>query len=128
MTNLDATTMTLGLEQVNHLLGRVITEKLSLVFFMKCNAMLFHQIDELLRRVSRQCTLAEIWIERQKVCRAAKTVREVTPPTATDPNLFAERLGMIQQKNRLAPLACNARTEEARRPSANNHRIPMTGH
>src|SRR5450631_320215 len=74
---LDTSSATLFPQHCDDVLRRVVAEQLPQRFLVIRNAMLLHECDEVLRRIARQCRLAEMWIRRQEVFRPAVQVGEV---------------------------------------------------
>lgn len=67
--------------------SRPIAEELTESFMVVGNPMLFHERNEVGRRISRQRRLMEMWIGADVALRSAVTIREVASSAAGDEDL-----------------------------------------
>ena len=126
--NLDTTRLTLIDEQLDNLGCTVVAEELTFVLLVKGNAMVSHQADELFGSIAGQCRLYKPRIQAKKVFGAGVAVGEVAPTPTADSDLFANRLGMVEDQNRQATLARNAGAEESCRASTDHNDVVMRLH
>ena len=96
----------LGLEQVYDLLRGAVAEQLAEFFLMPGDAMLFHQADEIARRVTRQRRAAEIRIGGKEILRPRAAVGEIAATAAGNADLLSQLLGMIDQQHAAPAFSC----------------------
>ena len=96
--------------------GRMVAEKLAQCFFMIRDAMLFHQRDEILRRVTAQSRFAKMRIARQVFIGRGIQICKITAPAPRDTNLLGDFRGVIDHHDPAAALARLDGAHQARSP------------
>src|SRR5215467_3673170 len=95
-----------------------VAKKLAQSFFVVRNAMLFHQRNEVRRRVSCERRFGKVRIGRDKVFRLAVQVGKVAASAAGNQDLLANASGTLQHGNAPAALAGLNGAHESRRATA----------
>ncbi len=120
--------VTLGKQRIDDLLGALETEQLPQGALVIVDPVAIHQIDEILLGVASQCRLAEVGILRQVGMSARLMVGEVAATTATDEDLAARFLGIVEHQHRAAPIAGLRRTHQSGRTGPDHHHIDLLHH
>ena len=74
-------------------------------------------------RVAAQSRLTKMWIAGNKVLWLDNTISKVTAATAGHEDLFTHLVGFFQHQNATAARACDRRTEQPCRATAENNDI-----
>ncbi len=90
---------------------------------MPGNAMALDEVDEIAGCIAGKRGLAEMRILRQEILRARMDVGEVAPPAARDADLFARRLGMIEDHDAAPAFARFDRTHHAGSTGTDDHYV-----
>src|SRR5450755_3582763 len=90
--------------------------------------MLRDQSDEVLRRVARQCRLAEMRVRRQEALWPAIQVGKVAAPAAGNQNLLADAIGAFQHSNTASALSGSDGAHQPSGASAQDYRIVGMDH
>ena len=102
-----------GLEHVGDVGGGTVAEKLAERFFVIPDAVLFHQGDEIGRRVAGQSGFGEVGIGGEEILRLAMDVGEVAAASAGDEDFLADAVGVFEDSNAAATLGGFEGAEEA---------------
>ena len=116
--NLHPRRRALGLQHRHNLRRAPIAKQLPQRLLVPGNPMLLDELNELQRRIPRQCRLRKMWVLAQEVLGLHDAIREVAPPPARNQNLPAHLLVMLQHHHAAAPLAHLHRAEQARGSAA----------
>ncbi|MCY1234777.1 hypothetical protein D9M72_473680 [compost metagenome] len=109
-------------------LGRVVAEELAEGLFVPGDAVLFDQGQEIARRITRQCRLAEMRVGRKEILRPRMDIGEVAATTAGDADLLAGCLGMVEHSRAAAALARFDGAHHARSTGADDDHILLLSH
>jgi hypothetical protein len=118
----------LGLEHLDDLFGRLITEQLAAMLLVIADAVFLHQRQKILRGIPGQGALAEMGIVRQKMLRSRIDISEVTTPSTRNPDLLCKFLRMIDQYNAFAALGGDGRAHHPGRACADHCYIKLFCH
>ena len=110
-------------QQIDDVLCRTIAEQLALVLFVKGNAMALHQLDKVLRAITRQRAAAEMRILADELRWRGSGIGEVAAAAAADADLFGHLGRMIDQQHTQATLAGLASAEQAGSAGTYHHDI-----
>jgi hypothetical protein len=124
----NATGLAFLFEHPQDVAGRAITEQLSQSLFVVGNAMLLHQREEIGWRVTSQGGLGKMRIGREEVVRLAADVREIAAAAAGDENLFAQTVGVFENRDPMLALAGLDGAHQARCPAAENECVETMSH
>ena len=95
---------------------------------MILNAVLFDQLDKILRAVTGQGGAAKVRILREEIFRLGVEVGKVAAPATGDANFFAELVIMIDEQYPFAPLPRHPRTHHACSTSTDDDDVVMGAH
>ena len=90
--------------------------------------MLLDQRDEIRRRVTSQGGLGKMRVRREEVLGLAADVGEIAAAAAGDENLFAQTVGVFENRDAASALAGLDGTHQARCAAAENQCVEMMGH
>lgn len=93
------------------------------MFFVPGNSVAFHQIKKVPRAVTGQRRTAEVRIARNKLRGRSTNIGEVATPPARDTYFLCQLLGVIDQHNLKATLACHCGGHHAGSAGTNNRHI-----
>ncbi len=94
-----------GPEHFDDLQRGPVAEQLAELLLVPGDAMLFHQRDEVARRVARQRGAAEIGVRGKKILRPCIDVGEIAASAARDADFFAQLFGVVEQQHAAAAFA-----------------------
>ena len=99
----DAAHSAFGQQHADDVFGRVVAKELTFVLFMEGDAVLLHQIDEVLWRVARQGRAAKVRVFAQEVAlRSARVeiaIREIAATATGNAHLLGHLGGMVDDQN-----------------------------
>ena len=105
--------ITFDFKHLNNFGRAVVAEQLAKGFFMKLNAVLFDQLDKIMRAVTGQGGAAEVRILREEIFRLGAEVGKVAAPATGDTNFFAELVIVIDEQYPFATLPGHPCTHHA---------------
>ncbi len=120
--------VTLGEQHIDDILGALETEQLPQGALVIVDPVAVHQIDKVLLGVAGQRRLAEVGILRQVGVSASLMVGEVAATAATDEDLAARFLGIVEHQHGAAPIARLRRTHQSGRTGPDHHHIDLLHH
>ena len=115
-------------QHINNVLGAIITKKLAQLLFVIGDIVLFHQRDEIMRRVFFERIFTKMFVLREEVIGAGMDIREVTAPAARYPNFLAKLLRMIEEQNLSTALARFDSAHHACRARSYNNDVERLTH
>ncbi len=118
----------LGEQHIDDILGALEAEQLPQSALVIVDPVAIHQIDEILLGVAGQRRLAEVGILRQVGVSARLVVGEVATATATDEDLAARLLGVVEHQHGAATVARLRCTHQSGRTGPDHHHIDLLHH
>jgi hypothetical protein len=125
--DLDTGRAALGFQHVGDVLRRTIAEELAKRFLVIWDAMLFHQRDEVRRRVAGERGFCEVLICAEEILRAAVDVREIAAAAAGDEDFLANTIGTLEDGDAAAAFAGFGGAQESCGTSAENQGVKLVG-
>ena len=111
-------------EQHRHDLPRgAVAEELAQRLFMPGDAMRLDQFEKVGGRVAAQRGLGEMRVRRQEALGHGADIGEVAPPAARNQDLFARRIGMVDDQHPPPPLPGGRGSHKPRRARAEDDRV-----
>ena len=92
-----------GAKKVHDLSRGSAAEELAQSFFVICNVVLLHQLDEFAGGITREGGSAEVWVVGEIIFRAGMEIGEIAATTAGDENFFSDSMVVLEHKHGAIP-------------------------
>ena len=112
--------MAFGAKKVHDLSRGSAAEELAQSFFVICNVVLLHQLDELAGGISREGGSAEVRVVGEIIFGAGMEVGEIAATAAGDEDFFSDSMVVLEYKHGAIPQTGRPRAHQARATGANN--------